>query len=90
MVKIFKNIIFLGSFILLFVFILIFYFSEENIKKINKSRTFLSVKEENNFDLPVLSSDTDDIIVYSDEVEEYKKKKKKYNFFDLIKKQSNE
>tara|TARA_B100001750_G_scaffold194274_1_gene165611 strand:+ start:664 stop:936 length:273 start_codon:yes stop_codon:yes gene_type:complete len=90
MVKIFKNIIFLGSFILFLAFILIFYFSDENIKKTNKSRIFLSAKEKNNFDLPVLSSDTNDIIVYTDEVEEYKKKKKKYNFFDLIKKQSNE
>ena len=90
MVRILKNIIFLGSFILLFVFMLIFYFSEDNINKINKSRTFLTEKDENNFDLPVLSNDTNDIIIYTDEVEEYKKKKKKYNFFDLIKKQSNE
>ena len=47
-------------------------------------------KEENNFDLPILSTDTNNIIIYSNEVENYKKKKKKYNFFDLIKKQSDE
>jgi len=85
-----KNIIFLGSFILFFILISFFYFSEENIRKINKSRLFLLNKEENNYDLPVLSSDTDNIIIYSNEVENYKKKKKKYNFFDLIKKQYDE
>ena len=90
MTQLFKNIIFLGSFILFFILISFFYFSEENIRKINKSRLFLLTKEENNYDLPVLSSDTDNIIIYSNEVENYRKKKKKYNFFDLIKKQSDE
>ena len=90
MIQLFKNIIFLSSFILFFILISFFYFSEDNIKKINKSRLFLLTKEDNNFDLPVLSSDTDNIIIYSNEVENYKKKKKKYNFFELIKKQSDE
>jgi hypothetical protein len=90
MIQFFKNIIFLGSFILFLVLISFFYFSAENIKKINKSRLFLLSKEENNFDLPVLSNDTNNIIFYTNEVENYKKKKKKYNFFDLINKQSDE
>ena len=90
MIQLFKNIIFLGSFILFFMLILFFYFSEENIKKINKSRLFLLIKEEKNFDLPVLSNDTNNIIIYTKEVENYKKKKRKYNFFELIKKQSDE
>ena len=90
MIQLLKNIIFLGSFILFIILISFFYFSEENIKKINKSRIFLLTKEEDNFDLPVLSADTNNIIIYSNEVENYKKKKKKYNFFDLIKKQYDE
>jgi len=90
MIQLFKNIIFLSSFILFFILISFFYFSEDNIKKINKSRLFLIIKEENNFDLPVLPSDTNNIITYSNEVENYKKKKRKYNFFELIKKQSDE
>ena len=90
MIQLFKNIFFLSSFILFFILISSFYFSEENIKKINKSRLFLLTKEENNFDLPVLSSDTNNIIIYSNEVENYKNKKRKYNFFELIKKQSDE
>ena len=90
MIQLFKNIIFLGSFILFFMLILFFYFSEENIKKINKSRLFLLTKEEKNFNLPVLSNDTNNIITYTNEVENYKKKKGKYNFFELIKKKSDE
>jgi len=90
MIQLFKNIIFLSSFILFFILISFFYFSEGNIKKINKSRLLLITKEGNNFDLPVLPSDTNNIITYSNEVENYKKKKRKYNFFELIKKQSDE
>ena len=88
--QIFKNIVFLGSFILFFIFISIFYFSEENIRKVNKSRIFVLTKEENDIDLPILSNDTNDIIIYSNDVENYKKKKEKYSFFDLIFKQSDE
>jgi len=90
MKRIIKNIIFLGSFILFFILVSFFYFSEKNIKKVNKSRSFLLTKEENNFDLPVLLNDTNKIIIYSNEVENYKKKNKKYSFFDLIKIQSDE
>ena len=73
-----------------FIVISIFYFSEENIKKINKSRLLYMHQEEEHYDLPILYNDTNNIIIYSNEVENYKKKKKKYNFFDLIKKQNDE
>ena len=65
-------------------------YSSENIKKVNKSRLFLLINEQSNYNLPILASDTDNIIIYSNEVENFKKKKKKYNFFDLIKKQTDE
>ena len=90
MIQLIKNIIFLGSFILFIIFISFFYFSDENIKKVNKSRLSLLTKEEDYFDLPILSNDTKNIILYTNDVENYKKKKKKYNFFDLIRKQSDE
>ena len=85
MAQIFRNIFFFGLLITLFTFITIFYFSEENIKNVNKSRSFLPQKIQDNLNLPILNNDTDNVIIYSDEVEIYKKKKKKYNFFDLIK-----
>ena len=85
-----KKIFFLGSFILFFILISFFYFSEKNIKKVNKSRLSLLTNQESNYNLPILVSDTDNIIIYSNEVENFKKKKKKYNFFDLIKKQTDE
>ena len=75
--ELFKNIFFLGSFILFFLLISFFYFSEEHIKKINKSRLSLLTKEEDYFDLPILFNDTKNIIIYSNEVEKYKKKKEK-------------
>ena len=76
MFKILKNILFIGSFIIFFTTITFFYFSDENVKKINKSRIFLLNGTKNNLELPVLYNDTNNIIVYTDEVEIYKKKKK--------------
>ena len=41
-----------------FIVISIFYFSEENIKKINKSRLLYMYQEEKYYDLPILYNDT--------------------------------
>ena len=63
-----------------------FYFSDENVIYINKSRSSFSSKLNFNLeDLPLLENDTFDIIEYSDDIENYKKKKKNYIFYDLIK-----
>ena len=62
-----------------------FYFSDNNIRKTNKSRSLYSVKLiTNTQNLPLLKNDTGDIIEYIDDIEIYKKKKKKYTFWDLI------
>tara|TARA_B100000029_G_scaffold320496_1_gene312883 strand:- start:6032 stop:6304 length:273 start_codon:yes stop_codon:yes gene_type:complete len=70
-------------FFLLFVFIFIFliaryYFSEENIIFTNKSRTayLLDINKEKTR-LPILKNDTNNIIVYKNDIEEFKKKRKK-------------
>ena len=64
-----------------------FYTSEENIRKINKNRAIYSSKPKVDLDiLPLLKSDTNDIIEYKDDINIYKKKKKRYKFWDLIKK----
>ena len=85
MLKNFKNIFYLAS---LFIFIILttrFYFSEQNIRETNKSRSFYSVELNNSTqNLPLLRNDTNDIIDYINDIEVYKKKKKKYTFWDLI------
>ena len=62
-----------------------FYFSDQNIKKTNKSRSIYAVKLNNNTqNLPLLKNDTNNIIEYKNDVEVYKKKKKNYKFWSLI------
>ena len=80
-----------NSFYLIFFFIFIFivldyYLSEKNIIKINKSRSIypnklISDKLKN---LPILKNDTNNIISYSSNVDDFKNKKK-FKFFDLLK-----
>ena len=82
-----KNIFYLGSFFIFIILTTGFYFSDQNIRETNKSRSFYSVKlNYNTQNLPLLKNDTNNIIKYLNDVEVYKKKKKKFSFFDLIKK----
>ena len=86
MLKIIKNIFFITSFIFFITFVIFFYLSEKNIILINKVRSLYL--NENNIklhDLPLLENDTEIIIEYRSDVENYKKNKKKYIFWDLIK-----
>ena len=82
-----KNIFYLLSFISLVVLITFFYFSNKHVQKNNKSRSFYLVKIDKNIEsLPLLESDTNNIIEYRNDLEIYKKNKKKYTFWDLIEK----
>ena len=82
-----RNIFYLLSFFIFIVLTTIFYFSDQNVVKTNKSRTFYSVKlNEKTLNLPLLKNDTSDIIEYRNDIEVYKKNKKTYIFWDLIKK----
>ena len=82
-----KNIFYVLSFIALIFLITFFYFSEQNIQKTNKYRSYYLVKiKENIENLPLLENDTNNIIEYKDDLEVYKKSKKKYTFWNLIKK----
>ena len=84
MLKKIKNIFYLISYIIFITFIIVFYFSDENIRSINKSRSLsyenLNKKIKN---LPLLKNDTANIIEYIKDSEV--QKKKYYKFFDLIK-----
>ena len=85
MLKKLKNIFYLGSFFIFIVLITRFYFSDQNIRETNKSRSFYSVALNSSAqNLPLLKNDTNNIIEYKNDVEIYKNKKKKYTFFDLI------
>ena len=82
-----QNIFYLGSFFIFIILTTRFYFSDQNIRETNKSRSFYSVELNNNIhNLPLLKNDTNNIIEYLNDVEVYKKNKKKFSFFDLIKK----
>ena len=75
------NILLLATFIVFFIFLTSFYISEENIKKINKSRLNYSDKLTYNMQgIPLLKNDTNNIIEYKTDIEA-DKKKKKYNLF---------
>ena len=71
-----------------FIFVFLttnFYFSDQNIKLTNKSRSIYPSELENaTQNLPLLKNDTHNIIEYKADVEIYKKQKKKYTFWDLI------
>ena len=87
MLKKIKNIFYLASFFIFIILTTKFYFSDKNIKETNKSRSLYSAKLNNNTqNLPLLKSDTNNIIEYINDIEIYKKKKKKYTFWDLIRK----
>ena len=85
MFKKIKNTFFLIS-IFAFIFLVInHYFSDENIIFTNKSRSSYSLtlnqKDEN---LPLLSSDTNNIITYKNDLEEFKKSRRKRPWEDII------
>ena len=80
MFKKIKNTFFLISFFIFFIFLANFYLSDDNIKKINKSRFNYSIELNNNMqNLPLLKNDTNDIVEYRIDTEI--NKKKKYNLF---------
>ena len=68
---------------IIFTFLTInYYFSEKNMVDINKSRSTYALTLYNN--LPLLKNDTNNIIVYKNDLEEFKKKRKKRVWEKLI------
>ena len=79
------NIFFLISFFTFIFLITKYYFSEQNLIFTNKSRSsysLTSIKDENN--LTLLRNDTNNIIVYKNDLEEFKSKRKKRFWEKLI------
>ena len=85
MLKEAKNVVYLLTIFFAIFFVTKFYLSENNIKRIN--RVILQHQKElaNKFsDLPIIKSDTNDFIEYTNEVEKFLSKKPRY-FWILIK-----
>lgn len=85
MLKEVKHVVYLLIIFFSIFFVIKFYLSENNIKRSNK--IILQYKNEldkkfNN--LPIIKDDTNDIIEYTSEIEEFKKKKQRI-FWDLFK-----
>ena len=77
----FKNIFFISIFLFSLFFVTKHYFSEKNIVETNRSRSSYLVSDQN---LPLLKNDTNNIIIFRNDVEEYKKKSKKRFWEKLI------
>ena len=81
-----KNIFYIIGIFTFIIFTVIFYFSDQNIKSINKSRALYPDKLNSDMqNLTLLKNDTINIIEYRSDIEVYIKKKKNYTFWDLIK-----
>ena len=85
MFKKIANIFFLISLFTFMFLVTKHYFSEQNLIFTNKSRSSYSLmlnKYENN--LPLLKNDTNNVIIYKNELEEFKNKRKKRPWEKLI------
>ena len=85
MYKKIKNIFFLATFFTFIFFLGKYYFSEKNIIFTNKSRSSYVLKMSNDKNnLPVLKNDTNDVIVYINDLDDFRNKRKKRFWEKLI------
>jgi hypothetical protein len=85
MARKFIYIFYLFVFIFFILLITTFYFSEDNINRIEKNRSIFSDKLSlDTKSIPYLKNDTNNIILYKDDIEEYKKNRKYNLFWNLI------
>ena len=85
MIKKTRDVFFLIIFFLFIFLIARHYFSEKNVIFTNKSRTSYSLMANKGIEnLPVLKNDTNNIIIYKNDLEEFKKKRKKRFWEKLI------
>ena len=82
MIQKIKNIFFLVSCFIFIFLITKYYLSDQNIIYINKSRSSYTLVTDMN--LPVLKNDTNNIIIYKNDLEEFKKKRKERFWEKLI------
>ena len=81
-----KNIFCLVSIVIFITLTASFYFSDQNIRATNKSRSFYAVKlHYDTLKLPLLVNDTKGTIEYRNDVQEFIDKRKKWIWEELIK-----
>ena len=85
MLKEVKNVVYLFTIFFSIFFIINYYISENNVKLSNKVILQHQNELDNKFsDLPIIESDTNNIIEYTNEIEKFKNKKQR-KFWDLFK-----
>ena len=85
-----KNVFFLITFSSFIFLVTKYYFSEQNMLFTNKSRSsYLTTVENDKYNLPVLENDTNNIIIYISDLEDFKNKRKK-RFWEKLISNSNE
>ena len=85
MLKEIKYVVYLLTIFFSIFFVVKFYLSENNIKLSNKVMLQYQNELDKKFNnLPIIKDDTNDIIEYTNEIEEFKNKKQR-KFWDLFK-----
>ena len=85
MLKEIKSVIYLVTIFFSIFFIVKFYLSESNIKHTNRIiHQYKNELDKKFINLPIIKSDTDNIIEYTNEIEKFKNMKQR-KFWDLLK-----
>ena len=85
MLKEIKYVVYLLTIFFFIFFVIKFYLSENNIKWSNKViLQYQNVLDKKFIGLPIIKDDTNDIIEYTSEIEDFKNKKQR-KFWDLLK-----
>ena len=85
MLKEVKYVVYLLTIFFFIFFVIKFYLSENNIKWSNKViLQYQNIFDKKFINLPIIKDDTNDIIEYTSEIEEFKNKKLR-KFWDLFK-----
>ena len=85
MLKEVKYVVYLLTIFFFIFFVIKFYLSENNIKWSNKViLQYQNILDKKFINLPIIKDDTNDIIEYTNEVEEFKNKKQR-KFWELLK-----
>ena len=85
MLKEIKYVVYLLTVFFFIFFVIKFYLSENNIKLSNKVMLqYQNVLDKKFISLPIIKDDTNDIIEYTSEIEDFKNKKQR-KFWDLFK-----